>query len=306
LPGGLLHKPGPRRARLRAAPLPHSHNALLSATPSCCAPAGGPRRGPRPLTRLRSCVVVIRYRYPHCTNYSLPPTRQSPHDTTRKEELGMCYYCGALPEQRAARCISVTGVRLERGLPRDAESLACTHAHAWKCHSPDARVEKSVAKGRSHRGVCPRWLKTHGISGPLFPPPPEKLGSCFCFVFSPTCGPAFGRSADVRKPRAAHQPPRFRPAPPCPLPSPPRRIPPRAPRRPRSTFHRHRSWQFLQDPLFLWELKELAPVVVPIGMRYLTSLTSPAVHNQHPAPCRRKSLLHQRRQPGATLPLGRL
>jgi hypothetical protein len=30
LPGGLLHKQGPRRARLRAAPLPHSHNALLA------------------------------------------------------------------------------------------------------------------------------------------------------------------------------------------------------------------------------------------------------------------------------------
>ena len=46
-------------------------------------------------------------------------------------------------------------------------------------------------------------------------------------------------------------------------------------------------------------------MLVPIGMRYLTSLTSPAVHNQHPA-CRRKSLLHQRRQRGATLPLGHL
>jgi hypothetical protein len=43
LPGGLLHKQGPRRARPRAAPLPHSHNALL-ATSCCCAPVGGPRR----------------------------------------------------------------------------------------------------------------------------------------------------------------------------------------------------------------------------------------------------------------------
>jgi hypothetical protein len=42
---GVLYKQGPRRARLRAAPLPHSHNALL-APPCCCAPAGGPRRGP--------------------------------------------------------------------------------------------------------------------------------------------------------------------------------------------------------------------------------------------------------------------
>jgi hypothetical protein len=31
LPGTLLHKQGPRRARLRAAPLPHPHSALLAA-----------------------------------------------------------------------------------------------------------------------------------------------------------------------------------------------------------------------------------------------------------------------------------
>jgi hypothetical protein len=64
-----------------------------------------------------------------------------------------------------------------------------------------------------------RWLKAHGrISGSLFFFP-EKLGSCVCVcVFSPTCGPAFGRSAHVRKPRAAHQPPRFHPAPPLPAP----------------------------------------------------------------------------------------
>ena len=29
-PGGLLHKQGPRGARLRGAPLPHSHNALVA------------------------------------------------------------------------------------------------------------------------------------------------------------------------------------------------------------------------------------------------------------------------------------
>ena len=33
------------------------------------------------------------------------------------------YYCGAVSEQHAARCIAATGVLLERGLPRDAESL---------------------------------------------------------------------------------------------------------------------------------------------------------------------------------------
>jgi hypothetical protein len=37
LPGGLLHKQGPRTARLRAAPLPHSHHALI-ATPCLCLP----------------------------------------------------------------------------------------------------------------------------------------------------------------------------------------------------------------------------------------------------------------------------
>jgi hypothetical protein len=43
--GGAFYISRPRRARLRAAPLPHPHNALL-ATPCCCAPAGGPRREP--------------------------------------------------------------------------------------------------------------------------------------------------------------------------------------------------------------------------------------------------------------------
>jgi hypothetical protein len=36
---------GPRRTRLRGAPLPHSHNALVT-TPWFCAPAGGPSEGP--------------------------------------------------------------------------------------------------------------------------------------------------------------------------------------------------------------------------------------------------------------------
>jgi hypothetical protein len=37
--------------------------------------------------------------------------------------VGMFYYCGAVSEQRAARCIAATGALLERGLPRDVESL---------------------------------------------------------------------------------------------------------------------------------------------------------------------------------------
>jgi hypothetical protein len=56
LPGGLLSKQGPRRTRLRGAPPPHSHNALVAdwKWPSrCCCrsdaagppvPAAGPRR----------------------------------------------------------------------------------------------------------------------------------------------------------------------------------------------------------------------------------------------------------------------
>ena len=38
-------------------------------------------------------------------------------------DVGMFYYCGAVSEQRAARCIAATGAPLERGLPRDVESL---------------------------------------------------------------------------------------------------------------------------------------------------------------------------------------
>jgi hypothetical protein len=64
---------------------------------------------------------------------------------------GMFYYCEAVSEQRAARCIAATGALLERGF-RETWSH-CTHAHAWKCQA-HARVAKSVAKGRSHRGVC--------------------------------------------------------------------------------------------------------------------------------------------------------
>jgi hypothetical protein len=69
--------------------------------------------------------------------------------------LGMFYYYEALSEQRAARCIGATGVHLERvasGGFRETWSH-CTHAHAWKCQA-HARVAKSVAKGRSHRGAC--------------------------------------------------------------------------------------------------------------------------------------------------------
>jgi hypothetical protein len=43
--------------------------------------------------------------------------------------LGMFYYCEALSEQRATRCVVATGVHLERGLPRDVESLHPTRMH---------------------------------------------------------------------------------------------------------------------------------------------------------------------------------
>ena len=64
LPGGLLHKQGPRRARLRGAPLPYSHNALV-ATSCLCSPTGGPseepgdspqHRGPTPVHFRRGTV----------------------------------------------------------------------------------------------------------------------------------------------------------------------------------------------------------------------------------------------------------
>ena len=35
----------------------------------------------------------------------------------------MFYYCEAASKRRAARCIAATGALLERGLPRDVESL---------------------------------------------------------------------------------------------------------------------------------------------------------------------------------------
>jgi hypothetical protein len=122
----------------------------------------------------------------------------------------------------------------------------------------------------------------------------------------------------ARAPGAPALPPRPRPRPPAPLSTAPHPPPPHThtpphprarasacpPRRPRSTFHRHRSWQFLQDPLFLWELKERAPMAASIGSNAMGYLTHHRLHEQHPA-CRRKSLLHQRRQRGAALPLGR-
>jgi hypothetical protein len=95
-------------------------------------------------------------------------------------------------------------------------------------------------------------------------------------------------------------------APPPPPARPPLRRPrartPCPPRRPRLTFYRHRSWSTsLQDPLFLWELQERAPMTAPIRTRYLAHHR---LHEQRPA-CRRESSLHQRRQRRATLPLGR-
>jgi hypothetical protein len=41
----------------------------------------------------------------------------------------MFYYCEALSEQRAARCVVATGAHLARGLPRYVESLHPTRMH---------------------------------------------------------------------------------------------------------------------------------------------------------------------------------
>jgi hypothetical protein len=62
------------------------------------------------------------------------------------------YYYEAPSEQRAARCIVAPGVQLERGLPRDVESLHPTRMHG--SDKPMRDVAKSVAMGRSHKGVC--------------------------------------------------------------------------------------------------------------------------------------------------------
>jgi hypothetical protein len=56
-------KQGPRRARLRGAPLPHSHNALVATSCSvlCVPPAGGPSGEParRPPTTPRACLCPV-------------------------------------------------------------------------------------------------------------------------------------------------------------------------------------------------------------------------------------------------------
>jgi hypothetical protein len=59
-PGGLLHKQGPRGARIWGAPLPHSHNALVATPCSVCPPAGGPKLGSRsPPTTPRAYLCSV-------------------------------------------------------------------------------------------------------------------------------------------------------------------------------------------------------------------------------------------------------
>jgi hypothetical protein len=71
-----------------------------------------------------------------CSVTSLPPPSCPPHYSDsllaftspsrahlESWNVGMFYYCEAVSEQRAARCIVATGVLLERGLRRDVESL---------------------------------------------------------------------------------------------------------------------------------------------------------------------------------------
>ena len=66
--------------------------------------------------------------------------------------VGMFYYCGAVSEQRAARCIVATGFLLERGLPRDVESL---HPRAcMEVPSPCASC-KICCQGQITQGCMP-------------------------------------------------------------------------------------------------------------------------------------------------------
>jgi hypothetical protein len=46
LPGGLLHKQGPRRSRIRGDLLPHSHSTLAATSCFVFPSAGGPSEGP--------------------------------------------------------------------------------------------------------------------------------------------------------------------------------------------------------------------------------------------------------------------
>jgi hypothetical protein len=63
--------------------------------------------------------------------------------------LRSCHLClGAA--RRALHCSSRSPTRAGASARR---GVAAPSAHAWECQ-PHARVEKSVAKGRSHKGVC--------------------------------------------------------------------------------------------------------------------------------------------------------
>jgi hypothetical protein len=59
-PGGLRHKQGPRGARLRGAPLPHSHNALVATSCSVCPPCRRAKWGSRsPPTTPRAYLCSV-------------------------------------------------------------------------------------------------------------------------------------------------------------------------------------------------------------------------------------------------------
>jgi hypothetical protein len=143
-PGGLLHKQGPRRARLRAAPLPHSHNALL-ATPCCCAPAGGPRRGPR----LRSCVpacllfvIVI----PIALVIRCPP-HSSHHMTPRAKRSSECVITAELSRSSAPRAAFQSQESVASGGFRE------TRSH-WP--APTRMHGSAIAQMRELKNLLPR------------------------------------------------------------------------------------------------------------------------------------------------------
>jgi hypothetical protein len=72
------------------------------------------------------------------------------------------YYCEAVSEQRAARCIVAAGVLLERGLPRDVESLhprACMEVPS-SCASCKICCQGQITQRRVPPGL---WQKDSNV-----------------------------------------------------------------------------------------------------------------------------------------------
>jgi hypothetical protein len=91
-------------------------------------------------SRCKDCGTgrcVHRRRKGSCKDSAEPPAPRQLRRTTCCL-LSICvlatrWFCGAVSEQRAARCIAATGALLEKSF-RETWSH-CTHAHAWKCQA---------------------------------------------------------------------------------------------------------------------------------------------------------------------------